>query len=133
MPDVEEELVYFVLDPSNPPRLTEEEKRRLDALTDEEIEAAALADPDALPLTPDMLVHLALTGFLREARTDLGLSQAAFEALFGLDANTISEWEIGHFDRRSPAEALIKIIVHNSQTAARAFAAASEDMRAAAE
>ena len=44
-------LVRYKLDPKNPPRLSEETKRRLDAMTEEEIEANAAADPDNPPMT----------------------------------------------------------------------------------
>jgi putative transcriptional regulator len=49
----------FTLDPNDPPRLTAAEAARLDALTDEEITAAALSDPDNPPLTDAELERLA--------------------------------------------------------------------------
>ena len=40
---------------ANPYRMTEEERARILAMTDEEIEAAALADPDNPPWTDEEL------------------------------------------------------------------------------
>lgn len=51
-------MIRFVLDPANPPQLTEAEWARLDAMTEEEIEANALSDPDNPPLTDEELARL---------------------------------------------------------------------------
>src|SRR5215469_1625069 len=48
---------------------------RLDRMTDEEIERAALADPDAQPLSEDQLARAFRPGALRSLRKRLGLSQ----------------------------------------------------------
>jgi len=44
-------IVQRTLDPTNPPKLTEETKARLDAMTDAERTANSLADPDTRALT----------------------------------------------------------------------------------
>ena len=44
-------MVRFTLDPTKRPAMTARERARLDALTDDEITSAALADPDNPPLT----------------------------------------------------------------------------------
>lgn len=57
------------LDPDAPPRFTDAELARLDAMTPDDIEANARADLDNPPLTPDELVRLrALTGAGRQKR-----------------------------------------------------------------
>jgi putative transcriptional regulator len=50
----------FILDPKNPPRLSKAERGRLDAMTDEEITAAAESDPDNPPLTDEELERVRL-------------------------------------------------------------------------
>jgi hypothetical protein len=45
--------VRYRLDPNNPPQMSVEELARLDAMTDEEITAAAESDPDNPPLTEE--------------------------------------------------------------------------------
>lgn len=46
-------IVKFKLDPNNPPKMSPEEESRLNAMTDEEITAAAMSDPDNPPLTDE--------------------------------------------------------------------------------
>jgi len=48
---------------------------RADAKTDEQILAAALADPDAQPLTPERLARMKQTPRLKIIRRALGLTQ----------------------------------------------------------
>lgn len=52
-------MTKFTLDPASPPEMTAGQKAALDALTDEEITAAALDDPDNPPLSDGELGRLA--------------------------------------------------------------------------
>ncbi len=61
---------------------TSRDWRRADAMTDEEIHAAALADPDAQPLTPQRLAQMNRTPQVKVIRRALGLSQEQFAARF---------------------------------------------------
>ena len=72
--------VKFTLDPNNPPRLTPEQEARLDAMTEEEIEAIAASDPDNPPSTEEELARGVFARDVRLARKTLGLSQEAFAA-----------------------------------------------------
>jgi putative transcriptional regulator len=47
-------------------------------MTEEEIHAAAFADPDAQPLTPERLAHMRRTPQVWLIRRALGLSQEEF-------------------------------------------------------
>jgi putative transcriptional regulator len=58
-------IVSYTLDPANPPKLSEETKARLDAMTEEELTANALSDPDNPPLTNEEIEVFAA---LRRAR-----------------------------------------------------------------
>jgi putative transcriptional regulator len=49
-----------------------------EALTDEEIHAAALADPDAQPLTPERLAKMRRVPRTKSLRRALGLLQEEF-------------------------------------------------------
>jgi hypothetical protein len=51
---------------------------RADAMTEEEIYTAALADPDAQPRTPERLARMRRTPQVRVIRRALGLSQEEF-------------------------------------------------------
>jgi putative transcriptional regulator len=48
-------IVRYTLDPANLPKLSEETKARLDAMTDEELTSNALSDLDNPPLTDEEL------------------------------------------------------------------------------
>lgn len=87
--------VYFELDPENPPAISAEEKARLDAMTDEEITAAALDDLDNPPLTPEELHHFRRIGWIRDVREKIGLSPEAFGERFGILPKTLAELERG--------------------------------------
>ena len=49
----EENTTRFRLDEKNLPRLSKSQARRLDSMSDEDIEKAALSDPDNPPLTDE--------------------------------------------------------------------------------
>ena len=61
---------------------------RADAMTDKEIHAAALADPDAQPLTLERLTRMRRTPQARIIRRALGLSQDEFTARFHAGARS---------------------------------------------
>jgi putative transcriptional regulator len=86
---------------------------RVKRMTDEEIEAAALADPDAQPLTDAELSQAFRPGALRELRGRLGLSQAEFAKRFRIELCTLQDWEQA---RRVPddiARTYLRIIERN--------------------
>jgi putative transcriptional regulator len=71
---------------------------RLDAMTDEEIHAAALSDPDAQPLTPETMKFMKRTPQVRVIRRALQLSQEEFSARFRIPLGTLRDWEQGRKD-----------------------------------
>jgi putative transcriptional regulator len=62
-------------------------------MSDEEVEAAALADPDAQPMTSEQLAECFRPGTLRAARERLGLSEKQFARRFRVDLVTLRQWE----------------------------------------
>jgi putative transcriptional regulator len=104
----------------DPPRLSPEERERLDSMTDDEVRAAALSDPDAQPWTDEQLDEAvrrreereSMAALVRRAREKSGLSQATFAARFRIDPLRLKDWEQG---RRLPdalALAYLRIIEH---------------------
>ncbi|HZK90938.1 MAG TPA: helix-turn-helix domain-containing protein [Stellaceae bacterium] len=88
---------------------------RVDRLTDEQIEAAALSDPDAQPLTDEELAACFRPGNLRTLRERLGLTQNAFAERFHIALETLCSWEEG---RSAPAEterAYLRVIERNPE------------------
>jgi putative transcriptional regulator len=75
--------------------LTAEDRRRQDAMTDEEIVAAALTDPDNPPLTDEQLAQFRRPALARQVRHKLGVGREAFAAAYGIPLETLQAWE-GH-------------------------------------
>lgn len=48
---VDTKMVRYTYDPNNPPKFSDEERARLNAMTDADIIAAAESDPDNRPMT----------------------------------------------------------------------------------
>ena len=116
--------VRYKFDPANPPKLTAEQRARLDALTADEIEANALCDSDYPPLTDAELASAYRPGDIRGLRQRLGLSQSGFAQKFGINLRTLQEWEQG---RRAPdqiARSYLRVISRDAEAVARALAAA---------
>ena len=114
-------VVRARLDPKKPPRLSEETKARLDALTDEEITAAALSDPDNPPLTEDELDRLAKARAVQRARASTGLSQSAFAERFHINPARLKDWEQGRSTPDSAALAYLRVIERAQKTVERAL------------
>jgi len=106
----------------NPYKLTPEQRARLDALTDEEIEAAALADPDAQPLTDAQLRAGVIGRRIRKLRERLGLSQAEFAARFSIPPATVRDWEQGRRSPNATVRAYLKVIERETEAVDRALA-----------
>src|SRR5689334_19042728 len=73
--------------------MTAEDWRRLDALTDEEITAAALADPDNPPLTDEQLAQFRRPALSMNVRLKLRMDREAFAAAYRIPLETLRAWE----------------------------------------
>jgi putative transcriptional regulator len=94
---------------------------RADALSDDEIQAAALADPDAEPLTPERLARMRRTPQARTIRRALGLSQEEFTARFRIPLGTLRDWEQGRKDPDAAARAYLIVIGRNPDAVSEAL------------
>jgi putative transcriptional regulator len=84
--------------------MTLDDWQRLDAMTDEEITAAALADPDNPPLTKEQLAQFRRSRPLcKIVRNRLGLTREAFATAYGIPLETLVAWE-RHEAEPTPAE-----------------------------
>jgi putative transcriptional regulator len=92
---------------------TRHDWRRADAMTDAQIHAAALSDPDAQPLTPQRLASMRRTPQVRVIRRALGLSQEEFAARFHIPLGTLRDWELGRKEPDTAARAYLRVIGHN--------------------
>jgi putative transcriptional regulator len=92
-----------------------------DALTDEEIHAAALADPDAQPLTDERLAKMQRVPRTRGIRRALGLSQEEFATRYHIPVGTLRDWEQGRFEPDAAARAYLAVIAREPETVRRAL------------
>lgn len=66
---------------------------RLDVAADAEITAAALADQDALPITPEQVVNWRPPAMSKRIRHNLGMTRARFSTAYGIPIETLRGWE----------------------------------------
>jgi putative transcriptional regulator len=95
---------------------------RLDAMTDEEVTAAALSDPDALPLTPEQLAKMRRVSRVKVLRQRLGMTQAEFAEAFHLPITTLRDWEQRRSTPDAPARALLLAIERDPEVMRRLLA-----------
>lgn len=97
---------------------------RVDRMTDEDIRKAALADPDAQPLTDAQLARMRRPTPVKRLRIELGLSQAEFAERFRIPVGTIRDWEQRRSEPDQAAQALLKLIAADPAFVERTLAAA---------
>jgi putative transcriptional regulator len=90
-------------------------------MTDEEIEAAALSDPDAQPMTDEEFARMFRPRELRELRERLGLSQAAFAERFHIKLRTLQDWEQARRVPEDVARTYLRVIERNPEAVAAAL------------
>jgi putative transcriptional regulator len=95
---------------------------RLEAMTDEEIEAAARSDPDNQPLTPAQLKRMRRISPAKHLRWKLGLSQAEFAKRFRIPLGTLRDWEQHRTEPDQAAQAYLKVIAADAGIVERALA-----------
>jgi len=83
---------------------------RLEAMTEEEIEANALSDPDNPPLTDEELARMRPAPNPRRIRERLKLTQEQFAARFEIPLGTLRDWEQGAGYPDSAARTLLRVI-----------------------
>jgi putative transcriptional regulator len=111
----DESFVQVLPDGSTRPIEDRTDWGRLDAMTDEEIEANALGDPDNPPLTDEELSRMRRVPNPEEIRTRLNLTQEQFAARFHLRLGTIRDWEQGKNEPDSAARVLLRVIDQNPE------------------
>jgi putative transcriptional regulator len=95
---------------------------RLEAMTEEEIEANALADPDNPPLTPEELARMRPVPNPRRIRERLNLTQEQFAAQFEVPLGTLRDWEQGARFPDSAARTLLRVIDKDPEAVLNALA-----------
>jgi len=89
---------------------------RLDAMTDDEVIAAALSDPDAQPLTDEQLARMKRVSRVKVIRRRLGMTQQEFADAFDIPVGTLRDWEQHRSTPDAPARALLRAIEREPDT-----------------
>ena len=93
----------------------------VDALTDEEIHAAAMADPDARPMTDEEWAAAPRVPRIVTIRRALKLSQEEFAARYHIPVGTLRDWEQGRKEPDAAARAFLRVIASEPEIVRRAL------------
>ena len=110
--------------------MTPENWARLDAMTEEEVMAAALSDPDAQPSTKEQLARMRRVSFAKHIRWKLGLSQADFAEAFRIPLGTLRDWEQHRREPDQAAQSYLEVIAREPDVVRRALAEVGKQKRA---
>jgi putative transcriptional regulator len=105
-----------------PIEMEDEDRHRLRTMSDEQIEANALADPDNPPLSPDQLAAKRMPR-VKVIRRALELTQEEFSRRYQIPLGTLRDWEQGRSEPDQPAKSYLKVIASDPQGTAKALAA----------
>ncbi len=89
---------------------TKHDWSRLDAMTEEQRRAAALADWDAQPLSDADMDRMKPTPLLKVICRALGLTQEEFAARYQIPLGTLRDWEQGAKQPDQAARAYLRAI-----------------------
>jgi putative transcriptional regulator len=95
---------------------------RLQAMTEEEIEANALSDPDNPPLTAEELARMRRVPDPRRIRERLKLTQEQFAEKFEIPLGTLRDWEQGVGLPDRAARTLLRVIEQDPEAVINALA-----------
>lgn len=115
------DATWVTLKPGEPPPRGDTDWARLDAMTDGEVVAAALSDPDAQPLT-EQLAKMRRVSRVKVLRQRLSMTQAEFAEAFHLPITTLRDWEQHRSTPDAPARALLLVIERDPEVMRRLLA-----------
>ena len=118
-------LAQVLPDGTAKPLADDTDWQRLREMSDEEVQAAALADPDAQPLTDADLNRMRQTPRLKIIRRALGLTQQEFAARYQIPLGTLRDWEQGAKQPDQAARAYLRAIAGDPEAVQRALLNAS--------
>ncbi len=98
------------LDRNNPPRFTDAELDRFDAMTPDEVERNAVGDPDNPPMTNDELTRLRSAVQVQAVRRARDMTQAVFAETYNIALGRLRDWEQGRFVPDAMAQSYLALI-----------------------
>lgn len=90
-------------------------------MTEEEIHAAAMSDPDALPMTKEERRNARRVPRVKTLRRALHLTQEEFASRFHIPLGTLRDWEQGRCEPDQTAQAYLKVIANDPKAVERAL------------
>lgn len=115
--------IWVEHNPGDPPIDSGTDWDAVNALTEEQLYAAALADPDSQPIpvgSEEDLFRLGLKRIVntKKLRDRLGLTQEEFAARYRIPVGTLRDWEQGRKRPDAPARAYLTIIARDPHAVA---------------
>jgi putative transcriptional regulator len=92
-------------------------------MTDEEVHAAALEDPDARPMSDEEFRRARKVPRAKTLRRALGLTQEEFAGRYQIPIGTLRDWEQGRSEPDQPARAYLTVIARDPEGVRRALEA----------
>jgi putative transcriptional regulator len=114
-------LVQVLPDGSTRPLEDKTDWKRLRAMTEEEVHTAAVADPDAQPLSSADLERMKRVPRVKTLRRALRLTQEEFAIRYHIPLGTLRDWEQGRCEPDQPARAYLTVIARDPQGVMRAL------------
>jgi putative transcriptional regulator len=111
-------IISVVLEPGDPLPATDTDWDAVKGITDEEIRAAALSDPDCAPAPVYDTPGLNLQVNVKRLREKLGLTQEDFAAVYRIPVGTLRDWEQRRKTPDAPARAYLSVIERNPEAVA---------------
>ena len=90
-------------------------------MTEAEIQAAALRDPEAQPLTDADMARMRRVPRVKTLRRALGLTQEEFSARCRIPLGTLRDWEQARAEPDQPARAYLRAIAGDQEAVKRAL------------
>jgi len=115
--------IWVEHNPGDPPIDSGTDWDFVNALTEEQLYAAALSDPDSQPIpagSEDDLFRLGLKRIVntKKLRDRLGLTQEEFAARYRIPVGTLRDWEQGRKRPDAPARAYLTVIARDPHAVA---------------
>jgi putative transcriptional regulator len=114
-------VVRVLADGSTQPFASKSDWARVDALSEEDIEANALSDPDNPPIPSERLERMRPIPNPKEIRRRLHMTQEQFATRFQLRIGTVRDWEQGLKEPDSAAKTLLRVIDKNPEAVLQAL------------
>jgi putative transcriptional regulator len=104
-----------------PKKVLKHDWSRADAMTAAERHAAAMADPDARPMTDAEWARARRVPRVSIIRRAFRLSQEEFAARFHIPIGTLRDWEQGRKEPDAAAKAYLRVIASEPETVRKAL------------